>query len=465
MGRGLPCPGIATLHDYTLSSLVSLLPPERRDRLITGILASQPEALYTNDLPLDFLWTLQKPWTIELCRAVLKSVAHHIKHNTPKQSHWQVSQSLSTFAYSMPPSIYLEAERTLVTNELNFRQQQRSRRRIPDHPQIPPGYAASPPTVMTSITPTPSTNPVTQNFLSLKLNQRRAYLCDLRETDPAAALRLVQSVWTQSDAKSRKTYIRTFHTGVSMADEPFLESALDDRGRRVRGAAAYLLANLPGSRLLQRFTDHAVNHLDYLIHMRPNTPDEIHITFPTAYTPAMKRDGILEKPDPPVIGAPAYWLFQELGHIPLQTWTERWNKTPNQIINAALNSGEYSQYLLTAWITVIYTYKDPDWAEAVLAHNFEEIVPITPQHLLNLVAPDRREQIVQNNLANHPGLLHAPGTPIYMLSAPRATMVAPFLPIHPRPPRPLRQPRHTRRPQSKQRHARNSQRPLPHNLP
>ena len=68
-------------------------------------------------MPLDFLWTLQKPWAIELCRAVLKSVAHHIKHNTPKQSNWQVSQSLSTFAYSMPPSIYLEAERTLVTNE------------------------------------------------------------------------------------------------------------------------------------------------------------------------------------------------------------------------------------------------------------------------------------------------------------------------------------------------------------
>jgi hypothetical protein len=149
--------------------------------------------------------------------------------------------------------------------------------------------------------------------------------------------------------------------------------------------------------------------------MRPNTPDQIHVTLPDTYTPDMKRDHILEKPYPPVISAPAYWLLQEIGHIPLQTWTQRWNKTPKQIINAALNSGEYSTPLLTALISATHNYNDPDWAEAVLAHNFEDIVPITPQYLLNLVSPDRREQIVQNNLANHPGLLHAPGTPIYML--------------------------------------------------
>ncbi|MEO5953658.1 MAG: DUF5691 domain-containing protein [Chloroflexia bacterium] len=100
-----------------LNQVISMLPPERRDQLVISTLNAHPEALYTKDMPLDLLWTFQKPWSIELSRAVLKSVAHHIKNNTLKNGSWQVSQSMSAFAFSMPASLLAEAERALIIND------------------------------------------------------------------------------------------------------------------------------------------------------------------------------------------------------------------------------------------------------------------------------------------------------------------------------------------------------------
>jgi hypothetical protein len=108
--------GLATLTNYAPDSLVRILPPERRDRLVTTSLTSRPESLYTDDLPLAILWTLRKPWPQEVCRAVLRSMAHQIK-KAPKNGNWQISQSIATFAFSMTPSILSEAESILTTTE------------------------------------------------------------------------------------------------------------------------------------------------------------------------------------------------------------------------------------------------------------------------------------------------------------------------------------------------------------
>ena len=56
-------------------------------------------------------------------------------------------------------------------------------------------------------------------------------------------------------------FLSVLADGLSLADEPLLEAALDDRAAEVRSWAAYLLARLPGSALGQRMAERALGCL------------------------------------------------------------------------------------------------------------------------------------------------------------------------------------------------------------
>ncbi len=74
-------------------------------------------------------------------------------------------------------------------------------------------------------------------------------------------------------------------TGLSMADEPFLERALDDRDAQVRRRAAELLAGLPDSRLAARLTAAAGSILTL-------KDGALNPVFPAAVNDALWRDGV-----------------------------------------------------------------------------------------------------------------------------------------------------------------------------
>lgn len=261
--------------------------------------------------------------------------------------------------------------------------------------------------------PATTADPIIQRFLSLKLKDQRAYLCGLREVDPAAALSIIESVWDVSEANARRHYLDTIGIRLSMADEPFLEAALDNRSKRVTAMAVYLLSLLPESRLAQRATRVALIHVDYMIHKRPNTPDQLLVTLPTTYDPAWKRDAIAEKAAFPVINYPFFWLTQMISRVPPHTWTRRWGKIPPQIIRAAFSNETYGEGLVTAFINATVRHSDPDWAESLLIYNLESLTAHTPQHLITLVPQNRRERLFENALTAHPIAHPVQGLPPY----------------------------------------------------
>ena len=89
-----------------------------------------------------------------------------------------------------------------------------------------------------------------------RAHERRALLERLRRTDPAAARELLASTFAEETWEDREAFVDALDDGLSDADEPFLEAALDDSRKPVRerrGAAAR--ARCPRSRYAARMAE------------------------------------------------------------------------------------------------------------------------------------------------------------------------------------------------------------------
>jgi hypothetical protein len=197
---------------------------------------------------------------------------------------------------------------------------------------------------------------------------RYALLRHLRSTDPDRARELVLSTWSQEMPAVRATILSMFRIGLSMADEPFLEQALEDRYKQARMAAADVLARLPESRLCRRMGERVQPLLSVT---RERLAVSIRVHLPEVCDAAAVRDGIEPRGVLAGLGEKADWLAQMLGAVPPSYWCRQWNRTPAQIVQAALK-GEWKEALLLGWSRAAARSADAEWAEALLAAWLEE---------------------------------------------------------------------------------------------
>ena len=180
-----------------------------------------------------------------------------------------------------------------------------------------------------------------------------------RRRAPALAARLVETTWRGETAVVRRELLAVLESGLSAADEPFLERALDDLDLQVRHKAAALLAGLPNSRLTARMIDAAGDILALSGgHLTPR--------FPAAVSDALVRDGVTR---PVGSGASASertrLLMQTVGVIPPWHWEERLAATPAALV-AAARAGRWPRTLLSALTAATARHPDRRWTAALL---------------------------------------------------------------------------------------------------
>jgi hypothetical protein len=144
------------------------------------------------------------------------------------------------------------------------------------------------------------------------IGRRTGFLTAARRRDPARARELLESVWATETPDDRAALLAALATGLSTADEPLLETALDDRRKEVRIAAIELLARLPGSGYARRMTERSTGSVK--VHN-----GRIVVDPPSECDKAMRRDGIAARP-PAGIGERAWWLEELITRTPLRVW-------------------------------------------------------------------------------------------------------------------------------------------------
>jgi hypothetical protein len=193
-----------------------------------------------------------------------------------------------------------------------------------------------------------------------------------------------------------------------MADEPFLEAALDDRGKTVRRAAAELLPRLTESRFAARMAERA----RACVRWSGKAPV---VQPPKACDAAMIRDGI--EPKPPVgTGERAWWLGQVLTASPLSAWSAPDYPPPDRLVES-LGKNEWIVDLWVAWARAATRERNGDWAEALLRNLTKEAygIPGVRRDLMEALSPDRRDALLLEYLRAETGPFGPKGSPVFEL--------------------------------------------------
>ncbi|MEU0335076.1 DUF5691 domain-containing protein [Streptomyces sp. NPDC006193] len=234
--------------------------------------------------------------------------------------------------------------------------------------------------------------------------ERAALLGALRAREPALGRELLASTWGAERAEDRLMFLDALRTGLSEADEPFLEQALGDRSRNVRATAAELLSSLPGSALAARM---AVRAAACVALDRTGNSPGIVVEPPLECDSGMERDGVVAAP-PAGRGERSWWLGQLVEAAPLGAWAERFGGRTAREIVALPVADDWQGELHAAWCRAAVRQRDAAWSRALLGS------PTAPEaggpgavsladraKLLAVLEPAQRAEWVAGFIATH----------------------------------------------------------------
>jgi hypothetical protein len=209
-------------------------------------------------------------------------------------------------------------------------------------------------------------------------SERSHLLQWLRTHQPARGLALLSATWTQETADDRLAWVSLLEYGLSLDDEPFLNTALDDRHKEVRSRAAELLTSLPTSQVslhlqqaglaMLRWEEAALRLTRWL-----GGAGHLVVELPATLDATLVRAGIDPKPLPG-LGQKAGWLQQIISKIPPVTWCNAWNKRADELVTSAIQH-EWKIPLLVGWMLAATRHRDELWAHALLDAHLQRAIP------------------------------------------------------------------------------------------
>lgn len=215
-----------------------------------------------------------------------------------------------------------------------------------------------------------SASPAPEIWLFGTAGERKDWFAQHRHTDPAAALEALTAAWPKESGPIKAELLDLLTDGLSTADEPLLERALDDRRGDVRRTAASLLAQLPGSAFGQRMAA----RLTTWVRLEAN--GSLTVEVPAEVDAPARRDGITDATDAPKMrwdttDSTMRTLHQVIAAAPLATWSALLGTAAAHTAAAALTlslPARYAKAIVDGWVDATLTERDTDWARELFAH-------------------------------------------------------------------------------------------------
>lgn len=185
----------------------------------------------------------------------------------------------------------------------------------------------------------------------------------MRQADPALARQQLQTVWGSENAQIRQSLLTGMAIGLSIDDEEFLESSLDDRSRLVREQAAALLSQLPDSALSARMLDWATQ----LIEVKPSKQGEVLTVEMFSSLPAsLEREGLNAKAKAERdLGVQAQWLRDIMALIPLDAWMSKIGRTPAELM-PLIERSDWKDALFMGLVPAVLSQRHVGWARQLM---------------------------------------------------------------------------------------------------
>ncbi len=190
--------------------------------------------------------------------------------------------------------------------------------------------------------------------------ERLHLLAYLRQHDPQAGLELLQSTWQEEPQSDKRAFLSVLKSGLSLADEPFLEHCLDEKRKELRQEAAALLQALPASRLVGRMFERASQCLK-------QDGKKLRLNIPENIDAGALRDGLLKTSPKWKGGARATYLGQVVSAVPPAQWEAFFKKTPVEIVQLFAGT-DWPDTLLLACTQASVKHVDEAWMEVLLSH-------------------------------------------------------------------------------------------------
>ena len=192
----------------------------------------------------------------------------------------------------------------------------------------------------------------------------------VRALNPAEGLAWLSRTWSTEPGDARERFIRALLVGLGPSDEPFLESALDDRRKGVRAAAADALARLPTSALVARMQRRLTPLLTFTPARRGAlamfSRPRLDVMLPDAPDEGAVRDGIERKaPARSGVGERSFWLAQMVGLVPPDVWRASTAASPVEFLDAAMGTDQ-SGALLAGLTAAAARHTALPWIEPLI---------------------------------------------------------------------------------------------------
>ncbi|WP_116453625.1 DUF5691 domain-containing protein [Blastococcus litoris] len=191
--------------------------------------------------------------------------------------------------------------------------------------------------------------------------ERRTLFARLRTADPDLARELLTGSWGRETVEDREAFLDALAPTLSPADEPLLETALDDRRTSVRERAVPLLQRLPGSAYARRAAERA---RPVVLARTERSGTTLAVAPPAAVDRAAVRDGVRVKP-PLGTGERAWWARQVVAAAPLSLWPALTGLPVERLVRSEVADG-WRDVLLGAWTDAAVAQRDRAWARALL---------------------------------------------------------------------------------------------------